>query len=365
MRDLHVRYAPERHLLERLEAWDEAVRRDAVRRPGNWRLVALWSAARSATVSGSTGIEGNPLGPEEVDEVLSGGTVDASPEAIREVENYNRALELSRDLATRPGFRWSHEVIQVINRTVMDGLPHETRGRYRSEDVTVGLYRPPSHLLIEKLMGSFVQWLQAARDTPLVRAALAQLNLIAIHPFEDGNGRTARLLSAIEMIRDGAVAPELISVEAYLRRNRDGYILALQEAIGYTYDPENHPATSWLDYYTRISLDRLESRNRIDDALPADLGEITAVLRDAEDPADWAPTLLAARVAPLRTNVVARLAGRSAPVVRAELGRMVRRDWLRAEGRTRGRRYLPSDRLEAVRLRVPDMVRAMHAGEQP
>lgn len=206
---------------------------------------------------------------------------------------------------------------------------------------------------------------QTARDTPLVRAALAQLNLIAIHPFEDGNGRTARLLSALEMIRDGAVAPELISVEAYLRRNRDEYISALNEAVGYTYDPENHPATSWLEYYTRISLDRLDGRNRIDDALPADLGEVTAALRDADDPADWAPTLLAARVAPLRTNVVAQLARRSAPVVRAELARMVRQGWLRAEGRTRGRRYLPTERLQSIRLRVPDMVRAMHAGELP
>ncbi len=99
-----------------------------------------------------------------------------------------------------------------------------------------------------------------------IRSALLHLNIIAIHPFNDGNGRTARILAAMELVRDGIRSPELISVEAYLRRNRDEYIDALRITLGPTYDPDNRPVTAWLDYYTRITLDRLEARNR----LPAD-----------------------------------------------------------------------------------------------
>ena len=91
----------------------------------------------------------------------------------------------------------------------------------------------------------------------LVRSALLHLNMIAIHPFNDGNGRTARILAAIELILDGIRSPELISIEAYLRRHRDEYVDALRTTLGPSYDPDNQPVTGWLDDYTRISLDRL------------------------------------------------------------------------------------------------------------
>src|SRR5262245_66354520 len=100
-RTLHVSFRPERHLLARLDAWDEAVRRDARLRPGSWRLLVLWRAAQSATVSASTGIEGNPLGPDDVEAVLSGTAVDASADDVQAVLNYNDALTLARDIAPR------------------------------------------------------------------------------------------------------------------------------------------------------------------------------------------------------------------------------------------------------------------------
>ncbi len=128
---LHLTYAPNMVVRERFDRWENAVRRDAGLAPGNWRLFAVWPAARDAAVSGSTGIEGNPLGPAAVEEVLAGAAVEADADHIREVENYNRALNLARGAATRPGFTWSHEVIQLINATVMEALPRDTDGSYR------------------------------------------------------------------------------------------------------------------------------------------------------------------------------------------------------------------------------------------
>ena len=204
-------------------------------------MLAVWPAARDAAISGSTGIEGNPLSPTQVEQILAGSALDATADHIREVENYNRALNLARDAAARPGFNWSHEVVHLINATVMEGLPRDTHGDYRGsgEEVFVGIFTGPSPLVVQGLMDELIAWLGLAdRTPPLVRSALLHLNIIAIHPFNDGNGRTARILAAMELVRDGIRSPELISVEAYLRRNRDEYIDALRTTLGPTYDPD-------------------------------------------------------------------------------------------------------------------------------
>jgi hypothetical protein len=364
---LHLTYGPTTVVRDRLDWWENAIRRDARLGPGDWRMLVVWPPARDAAVSGSTGIEGNPLDPAAVEEVLAGAAVTADPDHIREVENYNRALNLARDAAARPGFTWSNEVIHLINATIMDGLPRDTHGDYRGagEDVYVGIFTGPSRLMVQPLMDELVGWLRHDQRTPaLVRSALLHLNLIAIHPFNDGNGRTARILAAMELVRDGVRSPELISIEAYLRRNRDEYIDALRTTLGPSYDPDNHPATEWLDYYTRISLDRLEARNRILDALPSDIGVLVSALADARDPLEWATALLAARVGRLRTAMLAELTDRSMPAARAELGRMAQAGWLEPRGITRGRWYAPADRLDALPLHVPELMRLLAAGEQ-
>ncbi len=232
---LHLTYVPNVVVRDRLDQWENAIRRDTRLGTGDWRMLAVWPAARDAAVSGSTGIEGNPLDPAAVEEVLAGVAVVADADHIREVENYNRALNLARDAAARPGFTWSHEVIHLINATVMEGLTRDTRGNYRGpgEDVYVGIFTGPSPLMVPSLMDELVDWLRRTdRETPLVRSALLHLNIIAIHPFNDGNGRTARILSAMELIRDGVLSPELLSIEAYLRRNRDEYIDVLRTTLG-------------------------------------------------------------------------------------------------------------------------------------
>jgi hypothetical protein len=364
---LHVTYMIDMTLRDRLDRWEIAVRRDAEFGPGNWRMLAVWPAARDASVSGSTGIEGNPLSPAEVEEVLAGAAVDADQAHIREVENYNRALNLARDAARRPDFSWSHETIHLINATVMEGLPRDTNGNYRGprEDVAVGIFTGPSPLVVQTLMDELVDWLRRPdRTPPLIRSALFHLNVIAIHPFNDGNGRTARVLAAMELVRDGVRSPELISIEAYVRRNRDEYIETLRTTLGPSYDPDHHPVTGWLDYYTRISLDRLEARNRILDALPTDIGVLVSALADAGEPLEWAATLLAARVSRLRTAALADLTGRSMPAARAELGRMARARWLEPRGATRGRWYAPSERLLAVPLHVPELMHLLATGGQ-
>jgi hypothetical protein len=137
----------------------------------------------------------------------------------------------------------------------------------------------------------------------------------------------------------------------------------LRTTLGPTYDPDQHPVTEWLDYYTRITLDRLEARNRLLDWLPTDIGVLISAVADAGEPLEWAPTLLAARVGRLRTAALAEHTGRSMPAARAELGRLSRAGWLEPRGATRGRWYAPSQRLSALPLHVPQLLALMAAGE--
>jgi hypothetical protein len=103
-------------------------------------------------------------------------------------------------------------VIHLINATVMEGLPRDTHGNYRGpgEDVHVAIFAAPSALLVQSLLDELVAWLMHIDQTPpLVRSALLHLNVIAIHPFNDGNSRTARILAAMELVRDGVRSPSI------------------------------------------------------------------------------------------------------------------------------------------------------------
>ena len=358
MTDLHVAYQITPHLAELLAQWDAQV---AAERPivqHRWTNIALWPAARSATVAGSTGIEGNLLTSAQVDEVLAGGHVDATPTDIREVLNYNGALDLANRAALRPGFEWSQELLRRLNAAVMDGLDDDERGEYRQQPVTVGvMYWPPEHPRLPALMSSLVEWLRASGDDhPLVRAGLAHLNVVSIHPWLNGNGRTARVAGSLMLMRCGVGSPELLNIESQIRADRDGYATVLQETHGASYRPEEHSATAWLEYFAAICVGRLELRNHIAAAVPMDIGLLVMELADARRSSEWPAILLGARLAPIRTSSMATMLGLSPARVRAMLGAMAAAGWLQPIGERRARRFGPGQRLLDLPLRTPGLM---------
>jgi Fic family protein len=108
------------------------------------------------------------------------------------------------------------------------------------------IYTPPSPLDVPALMAELVSWLGA--DTgihPVLVAAIAQFQLVHIHPFVDGNGRTARLLSTLCLYRSGYDFKRLFTISEYYDRNRTAYYRALQ-----TVREQNLDLTGWLEYFT-------------------------------------------------------------------------------------------------------------------
>ena len=359
MSELHIAYQRTDRLTSLLHAWDERARLDDPIVQHRWTDISLWPAARHATVAGSTAIEGNPLTPAQVDEVLTGGQVDAARTDIREVLNYNAALDLANRAAIRTDFEWSAELIRRLNAAILDGLPDDERGEYRTGPVTVGgVFTPPEASRLPALMGELVEWLRHPTEAhPLVLAGLTHLNVVSIHPWLNGNGRTARVAGSLMLMRCGIGAPELLNVEAEIRASRDRYFDVLQETHGPTYDPQEHATTPWLEYFAEICVNRLDARNRLLAALPNDIGLLVMEIRgDRRAGADWPPVLLGARMSPLRTTRVAELLNLSPARARAVLGAMVASGWLVPMGERRGRRFGPSQRLLDLDLRTPTLM---------
>ena len=315
-------------------------------------------------MTASTNIEGNPMSVSQVDALLNGGPVVAPGRAQLENLNYNRALDLATAFAMTQTHEWQESTIRAINSTVMHNLPNDRLGQYRDGPVFVaGIYSPPEHALLPALMGRFIEWLRGYAGHPLVRVALLHLNLVAVHPFLDGNGRTARVLSTLELMRSGVRAPELLSVEMYLAAHRDEYFERLRTTLGATYQPDRHSATEWIEYYVQVSTALLDVETRLDEAFPHDMGLLTETLHRRRQPLDWAPLLHIAASMPIRTRDVAEFFEHSQPWARALLNRLVEAGWLRQEGRTRASQWLPTDQLTSLDLRVPYLLRLYEQGQ--
>ena len=360
---LHLNYGLSTETVERLDRWDEVMRAEPPLHPIRWHMY-LEHYLRSATVTASTEIEGNPLTLSQVDALLQGEAVDAPARARQEVLNYNGALSTATSLALAPTFAWSQAILRMLNHQVMREDANDRQGRYRDEQVHVaGVYRPPTHPHVEGLMSTLEEWLRVSTDRPLVRVALLHLNLVAIHPRLDGNGRTARVASSLELMRSGVGAPELVSVEPYLREHRDEYFERLRTTLGPTYDPERHTATEWVEYYVRVSSERLTFGERMNGAWPQDVGTVVEALAGSGCPSEWGIISLMAAISPIRTRQVAENISRTMPTARTMLSAMTSEGWLERHGRRRGTFYQAGPRLQALSLRTPEIVRQYVEGQ--
>jgi Fic family protein len=96
-------------------------------------------------------------------------------------------------------------------------------------------------------MGELILGLEAEESPAIVRAAMAHLNFVMIHPFRDGNGRMARILQSLVLAHEGILAPEFASIEEYLGRRTDDYYDVLAEVGGGRWQP-TRDARPWVRF---------------------------------------------------------------------------------------------------------------------
>ena len=154
----------------------------------------------------SNGIEGNTLTLRETQVVLEGITVGGkSIKEHLEAINHEKAILYLKDLVKEdnPITEWN---IKGIHQLVLKDIDDENAGRYRRENVTIkgAIHIPPDYLkvpeLMEKLVLNYKNW---NNFHPIIQAALLHGELVKIHPFVDGNGRTSRLLMNLDLMNHG------------------------------------------------------------------------------------------------------------------------------------------------------------------
>ncbi len=345
-----------------------------VREPRRWTgLVAKVLLARA--IQGSNSIEGYTVSLDDaVAAIDEDEAEDADPTSWAAVRAYRDAMTYVLQLARDEHFVLSPELIKSLHFMLQQYDLQKWPGRWRPGDIYVvdgrtgrAVYVGPDADLVPGLMTELAQRLQPTDDgtAPLVRAAMAHLNLALIHPFKDGNGRMARCLQALMLAREGLVAPEFCSIEEYLGRNQQAYYAVLTEVAHGVWNP-SADATPWMRFcLTAHYRQALTVRRRTREA-----DRVWLLAEHAIESAGLAPRttegLFYAMIGRRLRNTSYRQAVRgeiSKTVASRDLAAMVAAGVLVAHGENRGRSYTPSAELINERNRVRQELRDQHPAD--
>jgi Fic family protein len=154
----------------------------------------------------SNAIEGNTLTQNETEMIVRSGVTIAGHPLVEHLEAIGHAQAIDYLEALAGEEAMGEREIRELHGLILRSIDPRNAGVYRSIDVKAAgtNYEYPSHFLVRERMAGFHQWLQASGNLhPVEQAALAHLEFVAIHPFADGNGRTARLLMNLLLLRAG------------------------------------------------------------------------------------------------------------------------------------------------------------------
>ncbi|RKU29237.1 hypothetical protein C6497_06620 [Candidatus Poribacteria bacterium] len=203
----------------------------------------------------TTRIEGTQLTIEQVRDLIDDKPVVARKRDIQEVRNYLKVAAFIDEVYADPDMELDLRTIRHIHYLILDGIeggyePGEFRKiqNYVVDNKTKEvIYTPPPASEVPILMLELVDWLrsnEASELSPLLKAGIAHYQLVTIHPFLDGNGRTARALANLILYHSGYDIKKLFSLEEHYDMNPADYYEALQSvrATGIL--------TTWLEYFT-------------------------------------------------------------------------------------------------------------------
>jgi len=199
----------------------------------------------------SNSIEGNPLSRGEVTNLLLNDRVPTN-RSEKEVVNY---FSILKQLDREKGQPFNLELIRSIHKELFVGVDDKIKGQIRNVPIIVGRrqidqqivikHNPPFHdsISIENSLNNLTEWMDSTETSPILQAGIFHHEFVYIHPFEDGNGRVCRLLTALVFLSHNYQINKYFVLDDYYDVDRGLYSDSLHSA-------DSGDKTIWLEYFT-------------------------------------------------------------------------------------------------------------------
>ena len=225
-------------------------------------LNSLRETAKLSTIHYSTQIEGNRLTKEEVKDLIGSKKIVSNTGRVRdekEIKGYYVALDYIEKLAktkspiTEENIKHIHALVVGGGSTKVKGTEYREGQNVITDSATGNIvYMPPEATDVADLMKEFVAWINNTNDIPIpIVASIIHCQFVTIHPYYDGNGRTARLLTTLALHKNGYDLNGIYSLEEYYAKDLQGYYEAINIGKSHNYylGREEADITKWVEYF--------------------------------------------------------------------------------------------------------------------
>ena len=349
--------AEEAAVLDRINEMRRQLRYYVVQEPQRWTgLLARMTRARALRASNS--IEGINVSAEDALAAIDNeDPAEADKATWQAVAGYHAAMDYILQRCRDESFRFSTDVLLAVHFMISQYELNANPGNFRPG--WVGVRNPKTGELVHEgvdrdllqpLVDELITYINDANEQPVIlKAAMTHLNLTLMHPFSDGNGRTARCFQTAILTNEGIVAPIFSSIEEYTGRNQQEYYDVLAEVGGGGWNPKLD-CKPWVRFCFKAHYRQARTllrRTREIERVYNDLHSLVTGLRLPERTAlALLEALSGLRVRNASYRVSADISNNLAS---RDLKALVDAGLLLPQGERRGRSYSPADLVKQIR----------------
>jgi Fic family protein len=326
--------------------------------PKRW-YGSLRRSTFARAVRGSNSIEGYVVSKEDAVAAVEGDeNFDAQKETRLAILGYRNAMTYVLQRADDPHFTYTEDLIKSLHFMMLQHELNKNPGKWRpgpiyvrNEATAKNVYEGPPAEKVPELMQAFVQSLNELEPSvpAMLRAAMAHLNLVMIHPFSDGNGRMGRCLQTLVLAREKILHPQFCSIEEYLGSNTRSYYDVLAEVGQGNWNPHNntHP---WIVYCLTAHYRQANTLLRRTKEMSKLWDELERLIKEKHLPERTIFALSDAAFGyRVRNSTYRPIAEVSGLVASRDFNLLVEANLLKAVGEKRGRFYEATNNLIAIR----------------
>jgi len=319
-----------------------------LRTPRRW-VGGLRRTTQARAIQGSNSIEGYEVSDEDaLAAVDDEEPLSADERTWAEIIGYRRVMTYVLNMAAGPGFRLDTQTLRSMHFMLLEHDLDKSPGQYRTSEIYVErdetgerIFQGPDPDQVAQLVDALAVDITTVADlNPMVKAAMAHLNLVMIHPFRDGTGRMARALQTLVLTQSETPEPIFSSIEEWLGSNTEDYYSVLAATGGGGWNPDRD-AHLWVKFCLRAHHMQAQTvERRLDEA--SSLGtQVEDLIRTKGLPErTFDPVFDAALGLRVRRPGYVKRSGVEERTATRDLKSLVDADLLTPKGNTRGRHYI-------------------------